>query len=80
MQAGAVLLSKHMTGAEGKIPVATRMNNVRYKRMVRPQENIRLEVDLNERLADAFFLTAKVTVGGKAAVRFDFAVAAAPMQ
>ncbi len=80
MQAGAVLLSQHMAGADGKVPVATRMNNVRYKRMVRPQEEIRLEVDLNERLAGAFFLSAKVSVGGKVAVRLDFACAAAPMQ
>jgi len=80
MQAGAVLLSKHLAGSGDKIPVATRMNNVRFKRIVRPGETARLEVDLNERLADAFFLAAKVIVEGKVAVRFDFACAAAPRQ
>jgi len=80
MQAGAVLLSKHLAGAGDKVPVATRMNNVRFKRMVRPREELRLEIDLNERLADAFFLTAKVTVEGKVAVRFEFACAAAPRE
>jgi len=80
MQAGAVLLSGHMAGVEGKVPVATRMNNVRFKRMVRPREEIRMEINLTERMADAFFLTAKVTVEAKVAVRFDFACAAAPMQ
>jgi len=80
MQAGAVLLSKHLAGSGDKIPVATRMNNVRFKRIVRPGETARLEVDLNERLADAFFLAAKVIVQGKVAVRFDFACAAAPRQ
>jgi len=80
MQAGAVLLSKQLAGAGDKVPVATRINNVRFKRMVRPREELRLEIDLNERLADAFFLTAKVTVEGKVAVRFDFACAAAPRQ
>ena len=63
--------------ADGKVPVATRMNDVRFKRMVRPGETIRMEVELIERLADAFFLKAKVTVDGQVAVRFEFACTAA---
>lgn len=77
MQCGAVLLSRHLAGAENKVPVATRMNDVRFKRMVRPGEALRMEVTLTERLADAFFLTARVTVDGKVAVRFQFACTAA---
>jgi 3-hydroxyacyl-[acyl-carrier-protein] dehydratase len=77
MQCGAILLSKHFTSLENKIPVATRINDVRFKRMVRPGEIIRLEVELTERLAEAFFLTAKVTVEDKIAVRFEFACTAA---
>jgi 3-hydroxyacyl-[acyl-carrier-protein] dehydratase len=77
MQCGAILLGRHLAGEAGRVPVATRMNDVRFKRMVRPGETIRLEVELNERLADAFFLTAKVSVEGKAAVRFTFACTAA---
>jgi 3-hydroxyacyl-[acyl-carrier-protein] dehydratase len=80
MQCGAVLLSKHLAGIEGKVPVATRISDVRFKRMVRPGETIRMEVELVERLADAFFLTAKVTVAGKVAVRFEFACTAAEMK
>jgi 3-hydroxyacyl-[acyl-carrier-protein] dehydratase len=78
MQAGAILLSKLLAGAPDRVPVATRMNNVRFKRMVRPGDTIRMEVELTERLADAFFMTAKVTVDGKPAVRFEFACTAAP--
>ena len=83
MQCGAILLSPLLfgTGARaavrGKVPVATRMNDVRFKRMVRPGETIVMEVELTERLADAFFLKAKVTVDGKVAVRFEFACTAA---
>ncbi len=77
MQCGAILLSRHLAGMEGKVPVATRMNDVRFKRMVRPRETLRMEVSLTERLADAFFLLAKVTVDGKTAVRFEFACTAA---
>lgn len=79
MQCGAILLVQHFSGEEGKIPVATRINNVRFKRMVRPGEKIVMEVELTERLAGAFFLNAKVTVAGQTAVRFDFACTAAEM-
>jgi 3-hydroxyacyl-[acyl-carrier-protein] dehydratase len=74
MQCGAILLSRQFAGdaAVGKVPVATRMNDVRFKRMVRPGEKIIMEIDLTERLADAFFLKAKVAVDGKVAVRFEF--------
>ena len=77
MQCGAILLSKYFTSEENKIPVATRINDVRFKRMVRPGETICMEVELIERLADAFFLKAKVTVEDKIAVRFEFACTAA---
>lgn len=77
MQCGAILLSSHLGDVEGKVPVATRMNDVRFKRMVRPGEKLLMEVELTERLADAFFLKAKVTVDGKVAVRFEFACTAA---
>ncbi len=77
MQCGAILLSRHLEGVEGKVPVATRMNDVRFKRMVRPKETFRMEVELTERLADAFFLKGKVTVDGKVSVRFEFACTAA---
>jgi 3-hydroxyacyl-[acyl-carrier-protein] dehydratase len=72
MQAGAILLSRFVTEGSG-VPVATRMNDVRFKRMVLPGETIQMEVDLKERLADAFFLQAKITCDGKVAVRFEFA-------
>ncbi len=78
MQAGAILLSRYMAEeAQGKVPVATRMNDVKFKRMVKPGETLRLEAELVERLATAFFLKAKVTVEGKVAVRFEFACTAA---
>jgi len=87
MQAGAVLLSGQMPaagsagpGGAARVPVATRMNDVRFKRMVKPGETVLIEVELNERLADAFFLTAKVSCAGKLAVRFDFACTLAPAE
>jgi 3-hydroxyacyl-[acyl-carrier-protein] dehydratase len=73
MQAGAILLSQHANDAKSGVPVATRINNVKFKTMVRPGDTITMEVDLVEQLADAFFLNAKVTVGDKTAATFDFA-------
>jgi 3-hydroxyacyl-[acyl-carrier-protein] dehydratase len=80
MQAGAVLLAKHAAAVSGRVPVATRINNVKFKAMVRPGDTIELEVELVERMADAFFLNAKVTNGGKTAATFDFACKMAPTQ
>lgn len=79
MQAGAVLLSRLLREGEG-VPVATRLNDVKLKKMVRPGDIIDIDVTLNERMANAFFLQAKVTCGGKVAVRFDFAVTMAKME
>lgn len=79
MQAGAVLLSK--TGvAEKGVPVAARLNEVKFKRMIRPGDTIEIETTLDERLRDAFFLSAKVTCEGKPAVTLKFAVTAAPRE
>jgi 3-hydroxyacyl-[acyl-carrier-protein] dehydratase len=76
MQAGAILLSRHFKSEDNKIPVVAKMNDVRFKHIVRPGEPIRMEVELVERMSDIFFLKAKVTVEGKLAVRFEFACTA----
>ena len=74
MQAGAILLA----GLAGDgIPVATRVNDVRFRKMVRPGDTIRIEVELVERVANAFFMKAKVTRDRDTVVRFEFACAAA---
>ncbi len=76
MQAGAVLLAQHME-MDGGVPVATRLNDVRFRRMIQPGDTITIEVELTERVANAFFLKAKATCDGKLAVRFEFVCAMA---
>ena len=77
MQAGAILLA----GLAGDgIPVATRMNDVRFRKMVRPGDTIRIEVELVERVANAFFMKGKVTRDGQSVMRFEFACTVAPPQ
>lgn len=77
-QAGAVLIAATAPPAAGQVPVVTRLNQVQFRRMVRPGETLELEAELTETLSNAFFLKAKVAVDGKTAVRLEFACAAAP--
>lgn len=70
-QAGAVLLSSLMD-ADGGVPVLTKMDSVRFKRMVRPGETIQMQVKLDDRVSNAFYLTAKIVCEGKMAARFSF--------
>jgi 3-hydroxyacyl-[acyl-carrier-protein] dehydratase len=73
MQAGAVLLSKKIDQTGDAVPVATRANNVQFKKIVRPGDTVLIEAEFVEKLSNAFFMNAKITVAGKVAVRFDFA-------
>ena len=77
MQAGAILLASIIKEDKGSVPIATRLTDVRFKRMVLPGETIEMNVELTERIKNAFFLQAKITVDGKVAVRFQFACAMA---
>jgi 3-hydroxyacyl-[acyl-carrier-protein] dehydratase len=79
MQAGAVLLAKFAKDNPGKVPVVSRINNVKFKVMVRPGDTITLDVTLREQLAGAFFMAAVVTVDNKTSVTFDFACKLAPV-
>ena len=74
LQAGAVLLAGHVQG-DARIPVATRLNDVKFKRTVRPGDTISISAKIDDRLADAFYLTGKVTCNGKLAARMNFACA-----
>ena len=74
VQSGAVLLSSLTTGVSG-VPVLTRMNEVKFRRVVRPGETIEMTVKLNERLGDAYFLTGTAKVDGQTAARLEFACA-----
>jgi len=51
------------------------MNNVQFRGMVHPGDKIEIEVDLTERLAQTYFMKAKVTniSSGQVAARLDFA-------
>ncbi|HTQ39119.1 MAG TPA: 3-hydroxyacyl-ACP dehydratase FabZ family protein [Pirellulales bacterium] len=83
LQAGAILLgsknpptsaAQRSDDADSQtMPVVTRMNEVRFKQMVRPGDTIEIEVQLRERLGEAYFFEAKVTCAGKVSARLEFA-------
>ena len=72
MQAGALLLSR-AGSTDGQIPVVTRMGDVQFRRMVRPGEEVELEVVLEEELSGVCFMAATVRRAGQTVARLRFA-------
>lgn len=80
LQAGAILISKIEAVPDGNVPVATRINNVKFRRMVKPGETLDIEVELTEHLSNAYFMTGKISVEGQVSTRLAFACASAKPQ
>ena len=74
-QAGAILIASTQQVEQGQVPVVTRVNNTKFRSMVVPGDTLEIEVELTEKLSNAFFLTGKVSAGGKTTVRLEFACA-----
>lgn len=74
-QAGAILIAHTQPLAAGQVPVVTRVNEVKFRHLVRPGETLEIDVELVERVATAFFLKGRVSVGEKLAARLEFACA-----
>ncbi len=71
LQAGGVLLAQRSGNSPG-VPVATRMDQVRFRRMIRPGETIEIEVQLREQVSQAYYLEGRIRCDGKVAVRLAF--------
>ena len=78
LEASAILIADLGVSTEGRVPVATRMNNVKFRRMVRPGETIGVQVKLRDRLQDVFYLSGRVEVAGDVAATLDFVTTAVP--
>jgi len=76
-QAGAILIAQSGEVEDGMIPVVTRVNNVKFRQMVRPGDTLEIEAELTERMGGAYFFTAKAAAKGKVAARVEFACTAA---
>jgi 3-hydroxyacyl-[acyl-carrier-protein] dehydratase len=79
-QAGAVLLSRTMTDIGQGVPVLGRINNAKFRQMVRPGDTLELEAELVERIGTAYYMKGRASVGGKTAVTVEYAVALAREQ
>jgi len=79
-QSGAVLVSSTYKNSgtsaiDSKgVPVLTRIKDVKFKNIVRPNDLLQIQVELAERIGGAFFMKGVAMVDGKVAVRVEFAV------
>lgn len=73
-QTGAILLSKMLGGISEGIPVLTRINNAKFKSIVKPGSILDIEAELVERVSNAYFMKGKASVGGKISVTVEFTV------
>ena len=76
-QTGAVLLSKMTGGISEGVPVLTRINNARFRRIVRPGNTLDIEAELVEKVSNAYYMKGKASVAGKTAVTVEFTVTVA---
>jgi 3-hydroxyacyl-[acyl-carrier-protein] dehydratase len=76
LQTGAILIAQQSAMNKNCVPALTRLNNAKYKHMVRPGDTIEMEVTLKEKLANAWFMQGTAKVGGKTAVTLEFACTA----
>lgn len=78
MQAGALLLAEQATLDDSMVPIATRMDGVKFKKMVKPGDTVEIQASLNDQVSNAYYMTGKMTLQGKLAVRLEFACSLAP--
>ena len=78
-QAGALFLSGKISEPTDGVPVLTRIQNARFKRMVLPSDTIEITVNLSEVLSGVYFLKGKAMLNSKLAVSGEFACTLAKM-
>lgn len=82
-QTGALLMSYLLEDNPTKreeVPVLTRIENAKFKRMVNPGDTVQINVSIRETIGVVSFMKGTLRVGGKTAVQVNFGVAlAAPV-
>ena len=73
-QSGAILMGKlaDSQADDGRIPVISRITNVKLKHAVQPGNLMEMEVKLKEVVGPAHYLTGKVKVDEKTALTVEF--------
>ena len=73
-QSSSILMSKRAGGPsdDKRIPLITRISNVKLKRMVLPGDLMEVEVKLKEVVGQAAYMAGKVKVGKETVLTMDF--------
>ncbi len=79
-QTAAVLIATVKETGDGRVPVVARLNNTKFRRLVRPGETVDIHVTITDKVKDVFYLTGTVGVGKEISARMDFTVTAANMK
>lgn len=74
-QSSAILVSGE---SDGLLPVLTRIENARFRRVVRPGETLRAKVTLEDAVGAARYMSARVECEEETVLRIKFVVAAVP--
>ncbi len=78
-QTGAIYLAKQIEQSGRSLkdvtPVLSRIKDARFKQMVKPGDEVFIEVTMKEKLGKFFFLQGKVLKQGKPAMTIEFALA-----
>lgn len=79
LQCGALLVAGELGAAAGApeagVPVVTKLESARFKRMVAPGDALSTRVALTERVGPAFYGTGSVSCAGKSVLRVAFCLA-----
>lgn len=72
-QSGACLLAGK--GDSSGLGVVTRVDNVKFRNMVKPNDELLMEVTLEEVIGNAYMMKGRTRVNGKVVVALDFTCA-----
>jgi 3-hydroxyacyl-[acyl-carrier-protein] dehydratase len=73
-QSGAILLSRIIGQVGEGVPVLARINNAKFKNIVKPGDILEIEAEIAEKVSNVYFLKGRASVDGKTAVTVEFAV------
>lgn len=74
-QAGAALMGKLQDGPAKGLGVVTKVENAKFKGLVRPNDHLTIEVSLIDQISNAFYFKGKISVSGKTVMVVQFTCA-----
>ncbi len=71
-QSGAILMGKRVQGKEERMPVVSRIQNVKFKRPVNPGDTMDIEVELKDVVGAAHYFSGRVRVNADTVLTLEF--------